>query len=214
MAKYDNTLGNRHRTCLECMYPKENSEFGSDKLRCRECVKLISKRRDLMAQESLKREAAITLTKAIKEARSAKEVPNLPAIVSSFMKAVGGPERLGEMLGDDFRRVRGDHLSIEERMTKPPSDKYLLAYYQMLMRINGARDEQVSTADISQFNDDELKGILVSVAVQLVMDDSDFRHAVIQTVLHEDPHFFDRELSEASKVVVAPAIDNTKDVGE
>lgn len=153
-------------------------------------------------------QAARNLTKALVEARNAKEVPNLPGIVASFMAETGGATSLGRMLAEDFKRVRGDHLSPEERALRPPKDSNLVRYYQMLLKLNESRDAQVAQADLASFTEEELKSVLTSVAMQLVMDDQDFRRTVMQAILQEDPQFFDRELASAAKVVNSTAKEN------
>lgn len=145
--------------------------------------------------------ACRTVTKALASAQRDKEPAALPAIINSFLHGVGGAEKVGTLLKEDFNRLRGVGLSEEELMKHEVKEGTLQRYWQMLLRGMVARDEQVSQVDLQGFTDEELQATLIPLAADLLLNDADFRTTVLREAVNRDPNLMDEILKERTQIV-------------
>lgn len=139
-----------------------------------------------MANQKALSKAARQISQALTDARTAREAADMPAIISRFKDAAGGTEGLADMLMDDFRHVRGDDLPAEAVHERQES--VIQKYHQMIWKGIQAKDDHLASLDdLSGVDEVDLKATLMSLAMDVVREDPEFRRAVAIEALKEDP---------------------------
>lgn len=169
--------------------------------RCKECYQAYCERQEAVADKKAIVQACRSVTTALASAKRDKDPAALPEIINAFLKGVGGVENVGQILMEDFNRLRGVGLTEEELMKHQFKEGTIQRYWQMLLRGINSRDQQVATVDLQGFTDAELKAVLLPLAAELLLEDPQFRVSVIVEAVSRDPSILDELLRERGKVV-------------
>lgn len=110
----------------------------------------------------------------------------MPKVIESFMSGIGGPEKLGDMLLDDFQRTRGVGLTEEQALNFEYKDAVIQKYYQMIMSQLQAGDDK-KNIDASGLTDEDLMATLSSIAIEQVKSSKEFRSLLIEKAIESDP---------------------------
>ena len=126
------------------------------------------------------------------QSQKTKDTADIPVIIDRFKRAIGGAEKLADMLLEDFQRCRGADLPPEERAVFRPKEQIIQRYHQMLLGAISDKDSRISQYDLSSLSEDDLKSILLPLAVELVRSDAAFRSEVLGQA-ERDRDFIDGE---------------------
>lgn len=169
--------------CVYCKKIADESVFFNT-IRCRKCENRKQRKRSEVKSRKVIEQACKDLTESINSSKA--DLRDIPAIVDAFKRRVGGVENLANMLADDFLRVRGDHLTDEEKKEFHFKEQVIQRYHQMLMKSMKENDDS-KVADMSSLSDEELKSILGTVAMDIIEGDKDFRLKLVREVIRENP---------------------------
>lgn len=174
-----------------------------DGYHCLECLKKWDLKEREMSDKKAIANTCRSVAAALAMAKRDKEPAALPEVINSLIKGVGGADRLGEMLREDFDRLRGVGLTEEEAVKHEFKEGTIQRYWQMLLRGLSTRDERVAAVDLQGFTDEELKAVLIPLAAEMLVEDAEFRANVLRDAVNRDPKIIDEILRERSQVVDA-----------
>lgn len=168
-----------------------------------ECLKKWDLKEREMSDKKAIANTCRSVAAALAMAKRDKEPAALPEVINSLIKGVGGADRLGEMLREDFDRLRGVGLTDEEAVKHEFKEGTIQRYWQMLLRGLSTRDERVAAVDLQGFTDEELKAVLIPLAAEMLVEDAEFRSNVLRDAVNRDPKIIDEILRERGQVVDA-----------
>jgi hypothetical protein len=140
-----------------------------------------------MADERAVIRAAREISKALNDAHRSKDTPDIPAIIDRIKSRVGGAEGLADMLLQDMNRVRGEGLTDAEKIHHTYDEQVIQRYHQMILKFADRKDERLNASDLAGLSESDLKGMLSSVATDLLMNDKDLRKRLAIEAIKGDP---------------------------
>lgn len=110
-----------------------------------------------------------------------------PQVLEGFHKVIGGPDKFGESIGQEYRKCRG--LNPNTGLEDPQYDwkpQIAAKFAEIMMRVGSQQDDAVSF-DPAALSDDDLQGILQSLLIDNVKSNPAFCEAVIGIIMQERP---------------------------
>lgn len=132
------------------------------------------------------------------QSSKAKDVADMPIILDRFKQQVGGTEAIADMLVEDFQRVRGANLPPEEKEIFHYKEQIIQKYHQILLREIGEKDNRISQYDLSSLTEDDLRSILLPLAIDMIRKDPAFRADVL-AMSNVESEYIDVEYTLESK---------------
>lgn len=120
-----------------------------------------------------------------------KEVAS-PATIGmseALLEKSGGADKLGEMLWEDIKSVRGDNLPPELKMFHVTDHKTLKGYHQLLHSLMKERDTMIEGAadPLNSMDEQDLMLVVAEAAKTRVCLDDDFRREMMAVIMEADP---------------------------
>lgn len=154
---------------------------------------------------------------AIAEVRRSGRPFTLDA-AESAMEELGGASQLGKMIVEDLKRVRGDHLHEAQKEMFEQDFKTTKGLYDILLRLNAARDELVAgpVDPLDGLSEDDLMAVASQAAIVRLKVDAEFRKQLLNEIAEVDPDavmemamvVMDRPRPKAGVIVVNQEIDD------
>lgn len=173
-------------------------------INCRKC----ERGKQAVADRRIIAKASRELVNALAQTKRANSA-DLPAIVDSFKRKIGGTDALADMLAKDMRRLHGCDLPPEAEKDFQWHEQVIQKYHQMLLKVLADNDAKSADYDLSALSEDDLKSILAPLAREMLLHDSEFRNDVL-TLASDDA-------SEQELVTVADAegaVDDERGIDE
>ncbi len=125
---------------------------------------------------------------AIAEVRRSGRPFTLDA-AEAAMEELGGAATLGKMIVEDLRKVRGDHLHEAQKEMFEQDFKTTKGLYDILIRLNAARDEQVGSPGdpLDGLSEDDLMAVASQAAIVRIKADAEFRKQILFEIAEVDP---------------------------
>lgn len=125
---------------------------------------------------------------AIAEVRRSGRPFTLDA-AESAMEEIGGASALGKMIVEDLKKVRGDHLHEAQKEMFEQDFKTTKGLYDILIRLNSARDELVSgpVDPLDGLSEDDLMAVASQAAIVRLKVDAEFRKQLLNEIAEIDP---------------------------
>lgn len=191
--------GKHKRHCKRCMIPFPHK--GSNAELCSKCEtpyrREMAKKKKLEQQEIIAKACSQFVAQTKKLSKSGMESQLMPAILKNLVEDLGGEQGISQRLAADFKRVRGEGLSEEERMLWQPKDQVIQRYYDMILKTINDQDSKTNT-DISSLSDDDLRSVLLDTVMHALKNDPEFRREVAFEALKEDPGLLDEIIGDGS----------------
>jgi len=130
--------------------------------------------------------ASAKLLSALQE--NGKGGRSVPVILGAFWRELGGQDKFGMLMHDEFQKARGEGLTEEERDSFDYNPKLVKEWFEILLR-HTDRDDQAKTLDIGALEEADLQSILVDVGCKAMMEDQEIRRAVMWTAISQDAEF-------------------------
>lgn len=185
------------RECPSCKTPQSPEGFADDSDLCSACVK---KYDGQIAKIEASRGKDV-LSVQLAELRN-KEA-SVPAAAEAFLEEIGGAGIYGRMLAKDFKRVRGEDLTEEQKKTHVVSEATLTKYHSLNLNMLSSRDQMVADSEpISEMNSDDLNSIVANGAFLRIQEDPEFRMMMLCSLLESEPQIFERMIEETPTVEV------------
>lgn len=197
-------LEKRFKTCIGCSQCFSAEQITSD--RCAVChQKFLERRTEIMAKadERALSTAARQILTGI--ANAGKGEARSPAFIEGAMRRLGGPDRFGEICGEEMNKARGcvpetgEPLPAHAQATQSPL--LTLKWGELLSRAMARNDERESV-EIGSLNDEDLVSTLRLLAVDLVESNEEFRRLIVTEALRKQPDLIDQAFNAAGKPVV------------
>jgi hypothetical protein len=121
----------------------------------------------------------------LKEATS----PATIGLSEALLEKSGGAEKLGEMLWEDLKAVRGDNLSPEMRSFHITDHKVLRGYHQLIHALLKDRDALIKDVKdpLESLDEQDLLVVVSEAAKTRVSVDEDFRREIVAIINEIDP---------------------------
>ena len=105
------------------------------------------------------------------------------------MEELGGASSLGKMIVEDLKKVRGDHLHPAQKEMFEQDFKTTKGLYDILIRLNSARDELVGSPvdPLDGLTEDDLMAVASQAAIVRLKADPDFRKQLLFEIAEVDP---------------------------
>lgn len=136
--------------------------------------------------------ASRSISQLLGAARQTAE-SDIPVIIDRIKQKLGGVDKLADMLLEDLARVRGEGLTEEERLEFVPKEQVIQRYYQMLLKCIADKDASTPVSDLSMLSEEDLRGILAPLAIDLIKNDSQFREQIADELKTIDSHVVQAE---------------------
>lgn len=125
---------------------------------------------------------------AIAEVRRSGRPFTLDA-AEAAMEELGGASQLGKMIVEDLKKVRGDHLHEAQKEMFEQDFKTTKGLYDILIRLNSARDELVGSPvdPLDGLTEDDLMAVASQAAIVRLKADAEFRKQLLFEIADVDP---------------------------
>lgn len=183
-------VDDNHSICKVCGDCFHNADLSQGY--CSKCISKESERQERALRRSGKR----IVSKSVKASaqflaaleNQGKTGASMPRVMSEFWKHMGGEEKFGELMTQEFNKTLGVGLDADDIETWVPSTKFKLQWFEMICRYAAKTDEK-KTLDIGSLDEADLDGILADIGRRAVMEDAEIRDAVIWSACEEDANF-------------------------
>lgn len=147
-------------------------------------------------------EQSRTLIAKLAEAAKKNRVADLPVVTDTIKERLGGTAGLVEKMVKDFEKERGENLSPDERNDYVRQPAVIQRYWSMMLDLMKSTDEQANASALETLESEDIKAVLLEVAVDALKSDVNMRKVVLQQMIQEDPQFL-RDVLESMGVVIA-----------
>lgn len=141
---------------------------------------LAIRKADQHALANAARELLSTVSKA------GKGEPTSPAILNSFMDAIGGPQAAGLIMKEELDLVRGANLTPEQKAKWKYSPMATYKWMELVTRLSMKVDER-ETIDVETLSQDDLLANLQALTVDLAQSSPEFRKLMLRVILDTEP---------------------------
>ena len=127
-----------------------------------------------------------------------KQDPVITTLADVVKEKMGGVEEYGKMVVEDFRKVRGDDLTEDQKKLHTIQQGPLTKWHSMLIDLFAKRDSMVGDHDsMGELDEEDLQAIVSQGASVRLQVDTHFRMELFRQILEEEPGIADRLLRES-----------------
>ena len=174
--------------CLGCNTPQSPEAFAEGSDLCSACA---DKHTEQMAMIQSQQSDGDRFAAKLKELR--KKDPAIPGLADAVLDELGGVESQAARLASDFKSIRGEDLTAEQRELHTISHGPLVKMHGMIMELLHRRDTMVGDADsMGDMDEDDLNAIVSQSAMIRLETDPHFRLMLFQEILNQEPNITDR----------------------
>ncbi len=176
-------IDEHHSHCLTCGTAGRDISFSRGF--CTECAIEMNE----SAEKTLTQASIVATGKASAQFLAAMQAQgktgaDMPQVMGSFWKKIGGQDKFGDIIGDQFLRATGQGITEEEYMAGGFSAKLAKDWSELMMRHIDRADANKSL-DIGALEEADLENILIGVGTKALLEDSSIRKAVVMAALQE-----------------------------
>jgi hypothetical protein len=197
MIEYWQRIDKDHSVCAECCVPFANKDVKGGL--CRGCkIDRYDRRENIMTKATtrLVQSAAAEFMAQIRN--QSKEGAAMPRIMDRFYEAIGGMDRVGDMLAEDFMKARG----ADGNSNFEYNAKVALAYFELICR-HQAKIDEGRQLDVSGLDEDSLNAVIAGVAEKWIANNPEYRKEMFKKIIQSD-----RELANlALEMAGSPRVD-------
>jgi hypothetical protein len=183
------------KICTVCNAPQLDDSFTEGEDVCTVCSR---KREEQLADFAVLRndDAEDKFSAKLRELK--KQDPVITTLADVVKEKMGGVEEYGKMVVEDFRKVRGDDLTEDQKKLHTIQQGPLTKWHSMLIDLFAKRDSMVGDHDsMGELDEEDLQAIVSQGASVRLQVDTHFRMELFRQILEEEPGIADRLLRES-----------------
>jgi|15BtaG_2_1085339.scaffolds.fasta_scaffold00129_25 hypothetical protein len=183
------------KICTVCQAPQLDESFTEGEDVCTVCSR---KREEQLADFAVLRgdESEDRFSAKLRELK--KQDPVITSLADAVKDKIGGVEEYGRMVVEDFKKVRGDDLTEDQKKLHTIQQGPLTKWHSMLIDLFAKRDSMVGDHDsMGELDEEDLQAIVSQGASVRLTIDSQFRMELFKQILEEEPTIADRLIRES-----------------
>ena len=194
-------FGNR-RICQVCNTPQVDDDFDGETDVCTVCSR-VHKRKlanyDLMRDEG--QPDINQFSARLKELQ--KHDPVITTVADHIREGLGGSEGYAQRAVEDFKTVRGEDLSADQKKLHTINQGALTKWHAIIIDLMKMRDSMVGDHDaMGEMEEEDLQAIVSQGALVRLDVDSQFRMEMFQAILRHEPDIANRMIDSLPPLIV------------
>lgn len=121
-----------------------------------------------------------------------KEGAAMPRIMDRFYEKIGGKDKFGDFMAEEFQKARGVGTPADFEV----SPKIILGWFELVSR-HQAKVDEGRQLDLSGLDEESINSILTGVAEKWLAENSEYRRRIFLKILDVEPELLDLAMEKA-----------------